>query len=256
MEKLVDRPATGDAVRLATKPPKATPKKASKRAKTKRRSTSVLTLFQDLAASFRSPGFWLYGAWIDTSLRHRAQALGAFWSVAGTLVFVILLGTLYSHVLHNRSSSYYAYLATGFVLWAFISGSLVQSSLVFTKNRSMIQNGYVKYPDYVLTDGLRRVEPPRLQPHRRRRRLGACSRDDDVRRILALHHGAAFLRGDPRHVLSVQRARRALCGFHRTSAHDHAPRLLRHADHLDAGRCRWQRQASSAPSCTPTRSIT
>ena len=120
MEKLVDRPATGDAVRLTTEPLAATPEKVSKRAKTKRRTTSVLTLFQDLVASFRSPGFWLYGAWIDTSLRYRAQALGAFWSVAGTLVFVVLLGTLYSTVLHNRQRTYYAHLATGFVLWDFI----------------------------------------------------------------------------------------------------------------------------------------
>ena len=92
----------------------------------------------------------MYGAWIDTSLRHRAQALGAFWSVAGTLLFVVALGTLYSVVLNNRSPTFYAHIAVGYVFWIFMTGVLSRSSPLFKKNRSMIQNGYVKYPDYVL----------------------------------------------------------------------------------------------------------
>ena len=65
----------------------------------------------------RAPGFWLYGAWIDTSMRYRSQALGAFWMVSGTLAFVLLLGTLYSQVLKADSEIYYAHIAAGYVLW-------------------------------------------------------------------------------------------------------------------------------------------
>ena len=233
------------------------PKKASKRAKTKRRSTSVLTLFQDLVASFRSPGFWLYGAWIDTSLRHRSQALGAFWSVAGTLVFVVLLGTLYSHVLQNqRLDPITRILRRASCSGSSFQRSLVQSSLRLHEKPEHDSKRLREVPRLRVADVLRRVEQPRLQPHRRHRRPGACSRNDDVRRVCALLHGAAFLRGDPRHVLSVQRARRALCGFRRASAHGHAPRLLRHADHLDAGRSRRQGRHRRRPSCTPIHSIT
>lgn len=108
------------------------------------------SLFQDLAASLRAPGYWLYGAWIDTNIRYRSQALGVLWSVLGTLVFVVMLGTLYSAVLNNREPTFYAHLATGYVLWSFMQSSLVKSSLLYSKNRGMIQNGYVRYPDYVL----------------------------------------------------------------------------------------------------------
>jgi len=111
---------------------------------------TVLTLFNDLIAAFKAPGFWLYGAWIDTNLRYRSQALGAFWMVSGTLAFVVLLGTLYSQVLRVDSNLYYAHIATGYSFWLFIQQSLQQSTRVYNKNASLIQNGYVKYVEYVL----------------------------------------------------------------------------------------------------------
>jgi len=145
METLVDSPAPRDAQRSG-----AAPKKDAGDAGAIRGRPSGLALFQDLIAAFKAPGFWLYGAWIDTSLRYRSQALGAFWMVAGTLAFVLILGTLYSRVLSSNSEIYYAHIATGFILWIFIQQSLQQSTRLYKKNRDMIQNGYVKYVDYVL----------------------------------------------------------------------------------------------------------
>ena len=146
METIVDSPAPRDAQRSG-----AAKKKDAGDAGVVRGRPSTFVLFQDLLAAFQAPGFWLYGARIDTSLRYRSQALGAFWMVAGTLAFVIILGTLFSQVLlRSDSEVYYAHLATGFILWTFMQQSLQQSTRVFKKNQSMIQNGYVKYVDYVL----------------------------------------------------------------------------------------------------------
>jgi homopolymeric O-antigen transport system permease protein len=147
METLVERPAPGKG-----KSSGATPKKDAGDAGSVRgrgRPTS-LAIFQDLIAAFRAPGFWLYGAWIDTTVSYRSQALGAFWMVSGTLVSVLLLGTLYSRVLKHNSEIYYAHIATGYALFGFIQLSLQQSTRVFKDNISMIQNGYVRYVDYVL----------------------------------------------------------------------------------------------------------
>jgi homopolymeric O-antigen transport system permease protein len=143
METVVDTPALRDAQ------PDAAPNKDAKTRASSRR-TSRLALFDDLFEALRAPGFWLYGAWMDASLRYRSQALGAFWMVAGTLVFVLLLGTLFSQVLNNQDQSYYAHLATGYVFFIFAQQSLIRSCRVFSGNRNMIQNGYVKYADYVL----------------------------------------------------------------------------------------------------------
>ncbi len=115
-----------------------------------RRSLPVSILLRDLADSMRAPGFWLYGAWIDTNIQYRSQALGAFWMVASTIVFVGVLGTLYSQVLNIGDDRYYAHLATGYVLWSFIQMGLTKSGRIYSKERSMIQNGYVKYTNYVL----------------------------------------------------------------------------------------------------------
>lgn len=146
METIVDSPATRDAPSSGV-----AQKKAAGDADVVRRRPSIFVLFQDLLAAFRAPGFWLYGARIDVSLRFRSQALGALWMVAGTLAFVIILGTIYSQVLVKSDGElYYAHLAAGFVLWLFLQQSLAQSTRLFKKNKSMIENGYAKYVDYVL----------------------------------------------------------------------------------------------------------
>ena len=133
-------------------PSGAAPKKPAGRASSSPGRPSILVLFQDLIASFTAPGFWLYGARIDTSIRYRSQALGALWMVIGTLAFVLLLGTLYSQVLRVNSELYFAHIAAGYVLWRFVQQSLAQSTTVYKKNLAMIQNGYVRYPDYVLRE--------------------------------------------------------------------------------------------------------
>ena len=118
------------------------------------RSTSFQLpgLIRDVVASLRTPGFWLYGAWIQTSVRYRSQALGAFWMVAGTVAFVTLLGTLYSQILGGDNPYYFGHLAAGYVFWIFMQQLLVKSSRLFQQNGSMIQNGYVNYADYVLRE--------------------------------------------------------------------------------------------------------
>ena len=123
---------------------------ASKRRRSSSRSFSSFELVRDLIASLRAPGFWLYGAWIDTSLQHRSQAFGAFWMIASTALFVVMLGSLYSQVLDDNSSTYFGHLAVGYVIWIFMQQLLVRSTRLFSGYQSMIQNGYVKYTDYVL----------------------------------------------------------------------------------------------------------
>lgn len=141
MEAKVDKPAVGTAQRPAAAR-KTEIRKGGQRA-------PRLLLLHDLAASLRAPGLWLYGAWIDVSVRHRGQALGALWNVASTALFVGLIGTLFSSVM-DGGPTYFAHLATGYVFFMFIQRSLNQSANVFSKNKNLIQNGYVKYADYVL----------------------------------------------------------------------------------------------------------
>ena len=112
--------------------------------------TDVLTLFRDIRGAFQKTGFWLYGAWIDTSLQHRSHALGAFWMIAGTLAFVLCLGTLYSHVLGDDSQIYYAHLAIGYIVWEFMLQLLGSSPRLFKKYQTMIHNGYINYAGYEL----------------------------------------------------------------------------------------------------------
>jgi len=111
---------------------------------------SGASLLEDLAASFWAPGFWIYGAWMDTVLRYRTQLLGPFWMIAGPLIIVLVLGNLYAGILGTQDHRYLAHLAIGIVIWSFVQQSLQGSARVFWQNRRMIQTGYVRYTDYIL----------------------------------------------------------------------------------------------------------
>lgn len=141
MEARVDNPALGSA-RCPDSVRKIEVRRGGQR-------NSRRLLVGDLAASLRAPGFWLYGAWIDVSVRHRGQALGALWNVASTALFVGMIGTLFSHVM-DGGAAYPAHLAVGYVFFMFIQQNLSQSATIFVRSKSLIQNGYVKYADYVL----------------------------------------------------------------------------------------------------------
>lgn len=106
----------------------------------------------DLGDGFRSTNIWPMLGWQDIKQRYRRSALGPFWLTISTGVLIGGMGPLYGKLLHQDISSYFPYLAVGFVVWMLIS-SLINDSC----NAFIGAEGYIKEINLPLTVHVLRV---------------------------------------------------------------------------------------------------
>ncbi|QGZ54009.1 ABC transporter permease [Paraburkholderia acidiphila] len=75
----------------------------------------------DLIAGLSAVRVWGTLGWHDIRQRYRRSVLGPFWFTLSTAIMVVVLGALYSELLHQDIHEYLPYLAIGLVVWGFIS---------------------------------------------------------------------------------------------------------------------------------------
>ena len=108
----------------------------------------LLSLF---AKSLREPEYWAYSSWLELSTKYRQTTLGLLWMSLPLLVFVLILGNVYSHLMGYAPSVYLPYLAVGYVLWRFILQVVNESVGAFTTHRQLVMEGSVRLTDFVLS---------------------------------------------------------------------------------------------------------
>ncbi|NZA25327.1 ABC transporter permease [Luteimonas sp. SJ-92] len=107
-------------------------------------------LFAHLIASIRRPEFWAYSTWLDIVTKYRRTRLGVAWLLLPTLVFITVLGNVYSHLMGHPVTEYLPYLAVGYACWRFMLQCINESSTVFRGHKAFIMDGRVRFTDYVL----------------------------------------------------------------------------------------------------------
>lgn len=75
----------------------------------------------DLIAGLGAVRVWGTLGWHDIRQRYRRSVLGPFWFTLSTAIMVVVLGALYSALLHQDIHEYLPYLAIGLVVWGFLS---------------------------------------------------------------------------------------------------------------------------------------
>jgi homopolymeric O-antigen transport system permease protein len=108
-----------------------------------------LALLSDFLDSLHHADYWVYAGWMDILLRYRATVLGPIWIIAGTGLFVAMIGTLYRRVMLSSHPTYLAHLAIGVILWTLMSNYLVGSCRVYRSSAHLILNGNVRFTDYL-----------------------------------------------------------------------------------------------------------
>jgi len=111
----------------------------------------------DLYKSFKARGFWLYSAWVEVLLGYRSTLLGPLWSVIGTAFFVFVIGALFKTMMGAKGDLYIAHLSVGYVLWQYLSKTIVQSTKFFQSNSSGILDGIATYTDVALKESLKNL---------------------------------------------------------------------------------------------------
>ena len=104
----------------------------------------------NLFESLRAPSFWLYSSWLELATKYRGSILGLGWMVLPTAFFVLLLGNVYSRLMGYPIEQYMPYLATGYVLWRFITQILTDSASAFHSHKAFIMDGRIRLTDFLM----------------------------------------------------------------------------------------------------------
>jgi len=77
--------------------------------------------------------------WQDIKQRYRRSMLGPFWLTISTAVMVFALGFVYAAIFRQELAEYFPYLATGLVVWMFISGLVADGCNAFIASDGIIK---------------------------------------------------------------------------------------------------------------------
>lgn len=88
---------------------------------------------QDISKSFRNLEVARVLAVSDFGRQYRFLSLGRIWRSLNTFIFVMVLGVFYSTILDRELSYYLPYLASGYVIWNFLSGFIQEGMTMFAK---------------------------------------------------------------------------------------------------------------------------
>ena len=108
------------------------------------------TFGRDLTATLREPAFWGYSSWLDILVKYRRTSIGPVWMVLPPFVFCVLLGTIYSQLMHFPPQHYLPFLGVGYLLWRVIIQVITESTSVLRNHKSFIFDGRVRLTDYFL----------------------------------------------------------------------------------------------------------
>lgn len=94
---------------------------------------------EDLRQGWRQRSLWGYLGWQDIKQRYRRSVLGPLWISISMGVIATGLGILYSALFQQELEQFLPYVATGLLIWNFISGCILEGSEVFISNEGLIK---------------------------------------------------------------------------------------------------------------------
>jgi ABC-2 type transport system permease protein len=96
--------------------------------------------FDDLRGGWQQRELWGHLGWQDIKQRYRRSVLGPIWITISMAVTAIALGILYAGLFGNDLSVQLPYILVGFIVWAFISGCVLEGTEVFIANEGLIKH--------------------------------------------------------------------------------------------------------------------
>jgi len=102
-------------------------------------SVSLDRALRDLAAGFCQWPRWMKLGNREIVRRYRRSVLGPLWITLSTAITVAALSMVYAAILQTPMTGYVAYVATGLVIWIFISGTLAETTTVFIDSGFIVQ---------------------------------------------------------------------------------------------------------------------
>jgi ABC-2 type transport system permease protein len=103
-------------------------------------SVSFSRAFLDLRSGWEQRALWGHLGWQDIRQRYRRSVLGPIWITISMAVTAVALGVLYAGLFGNPLDKQLPYILVGFIVWAFISGCILEGADVFIANEGLIKH--------------------------------------------------------------------------------------------------------------------
>lgn len=113
-------------------------------------SKTFARAFADITEGFHRRELWGHLGWQDIKQRYRRSVIGPFWITISQGVIALGLGLLYSVLFNLHIQTFLPYISTGFIIWAFISGCLIEGMETFISNEGLIKQLPAPLTVYVL----------------------------------------------------------------------------------------------------------
>lgn len=103
---------------------------------------------KDIAAGLRMRRVWMALASEDIGDQHRRTALGPMWLLVNYLLFATTFIIIFGG--WTNVDNFPAYLATGLLVWLYLSEAVTQSVMVFSREESFIKGTVLPISVYIL----------------------------------------------------------------------------------------------------------
>jgi ABC-2 type transport system permease protein len=111
--------------------------------------SQIKAAFEDVLSGLKQWRLWISLASLDVKQRYRRAVLGPFWITISMAILVVTLGIVYSGLFKQDVHSFLPYLATGFIVWNFCTGTINDSMTVFVQAEGLIKQGGLPLSLYV-----------------------------------------------------------------------------------------------------------
>jgi ABC-type polysaccharide/polyol phosphate export permease len=94
-------------------------------------------------------------AYQDILAKYRGSILGPFWITATTAALTAGLGVLYSRIFSVELQTYVPFIATGLVIWGFVSATIVEGTNAFNDAAGILRQTSLPIPIFLLRVAVR-----------------------------------------------------------------------------------------------------
>ena len=110
---------------------------------------SLHLAFKDFTSALRKAAVWQNLGLLEVKQRYQRSVLGPWWVSISMLIYILVLGTVFSRIFKINYEEYMPYFSAGYLLWLYISSCLNESTDLFRQNSGFIKQIYLPFSLYI-----------------------------------------------------------------------------------------------------------
>ncbi len=104
---------------------------------------------QDFKKAFLQYRVWFHLGAVEVKQRYRRSVIGPWWVSLSMLIFIAMMGVVFSRLFHQELNEYIPFFTAGFLFWTFISNSIVEAADIFKINGPFIKQINLPFNIYI-----------------------------------------------------------------------------------------------------------